>query len=259
MRKMALIVLLLATTICTADEIFLIDGSSAKTDIIDTSGCDIKIFRNNSNVTIKKKNVEKIILGSDTILFTNFVCNEVVRQAVNYNETPEYKLKVLIDSFVLDSNDITDNSKMTYLSIPLEGNYNSEEFTFVQMSAIKLLQKRLITSLISPDSLLQEFNKPKSQFDYVFIARKYHVLEIKSSNRMGGFMPNPEDVTTFLCTNCDFVLYDMTKKFIIFRFNKTEGRAEDLIYNKERLSDKNASSIKKELHQSLSDYFLLKD
>jgi hypothetical protein len=254
MRKILLILILLVTDICTADEIFLIDGSSTKTKIIDTSGCDIKILRNNSNVTIKKKNVEKIIFGKDTILFKNIVCQDTVRPAIPYYETPLYKLKVLIDSLVVDYHDIKDNSKMAYLSIPLDGNYNMEEFTLVQMSAIDLLQKRLTTSLISPDSILQEFNNPKPHFDYVFITLQYHTFEIKSPNRMCGFKPNPADVTTLLCTSCDFVICDMTKKCIIFRYNKIERQAEDMTYKKERISDKNAPSIKKDFHKILTKY-----
>jgi hypothetical protein len=136
MRKILLILILLISDICTADVIFLIDGSSAKTKIIDTSGCDIKIFRNNSEVTIKKKNVEKIILGNDTILFKNFVCNETVRQAINYNETPEYKLKELIDNSIIDSQIVKDSAQMAYLYMPVDGNYNMEEFADVQLQLL---------------------------------------------------------------------------------------------------------------------------
>jgi hypothetical protein len=271
-----LILQFLTTAICTADEIFLIDGSSAKTNIIDTSGCDIKIFRNNSNVTIKKKNVEKIILGSDTILFTNYVCNETVRQAVNFNETPEYKLKELIDNSIIDSQMVKDGSSMAYLYMPLDGNYNMEEFVGVQMPLVDILKQKVSVRLTSPDSMFEEFIKSKPAFDYAFITRQYHVIIDKSKPKLGS-INHFLQINMTLYTMSDFVIYDLKRKCMIFRHNNSVRRVimgeneyswsgvttpkkwqvAYMNYLKERRLDKNASSIKEDMQTVLSEYLHL--
>jgi hypothetical protein len=133
-----------------------------------------------------------------------------------------------------------------------------EEFAGVLMSLVEVLKQKMSARLITLDSLLVEFNESKPQFDYVCIARQYHIFEIKSPNRIGGIKPNPADVTTLLCTSCDFVIYDLKKKCIIFRHKNTVGQALYLI-SKDRLLVKNAASIKKDMHKALSEYLQLQE
>jgi hypothetical protein len=67
-----------------ADVVVLRDGMSAKTEILDTIGCKIKIRRNGNVVEIDKTKVSYIVLKSDSISYKQFTCTpEIAAQKSN--------------------------------------------------------------------------------------------------------------------------------------------------------------------------------
>jgi hypothetical protein len=58
-----------------ADFIQLINGQTATTQILDTSGCEVQILRGNNPVSINKKLVAFIVISKDTINYANYQCS----------------------------------------------------------------------------------------------------------------------------------------------------------------------------------------
>ena len=69
----AVLVLALSSNIL-ADRIVLKGGQSARIDILDTSGCIVKIRRNGNIVKIPKDKITYIVSGLDTTSYENFAC-----------------------------------------------------------------------------------------------------------------------------------------------------------------------------------------
>jgi maltodextrin utilization protein YvdJ len=59
------------------DYIVLKDGMGTKTKILDTNGCLIKIERNGYLVTLNKNLVKYVLMGNDTISYSNFECMQL--------------------------------------------------------------------------------------------------------------------------------------------------------------------------------------
>lgn len=67
-----------------SDEIILNNGQNATTEILDTTGCSVKILRGGNKVTIKKNLIDKIIWKSDTISYGGYKCEESGNKAVRF-------------------------------------------------------------------------------------------------------------------------------------------------------------------------------
>jgi hypothetical protein len=66
--------LLLFVTMLYADFIKLKAGDSSNTTIVDTSGCYVKIYRNDNIVIHNKNTIDFIVYRNDTINYSNYYC-----------------------------------------------------------------------------------------------------------------------------------------------------------------------------------------
>jgi hypothetical protein len=84
-----LILLFICSSYVLAEDfIMLKDGMSAISFIVDTAGCSLVINRNGVNVTIPKKVINFIVLGTDTISYNNYNCNSNTSEA---NSNPQHR------------------------------------------------------------------------------------------------------------------------------------------------------------------------
>lgn len=161
-----------------ADQIVLADGIAAETAIVDTTGCKVTIKRNEINVVIDKNKIEYIVWGPDTIRYKGFVCPEKpqeARPAVNFKDTPEYKLMALFDNSPVVDRPFKDSSNLAFIAIPLEGFCSADEFVGVISPVFDIFQKKAKVSKLSPAEVFKELDGQGSGVDYVFAARRYHV------------------------------------------------------------------------------------
>ena len=86
-------IILIASFSVLSDEIFLKNGQKAKIKILDTNGCFVKILRNETDVSINKKMITKLVWKNDTIFFDDFVCSEKPPKVVKIEDTPEYNVE----------------------------------------------------------------------------------------------------------------------------------------------------------------------
>ncbi|MBN1115785.1 MAG: hypothetical protein JXA77_01160 [Bacteroidales bacterium] len=266
-----------------ADEILLVSGDYAKTEILDTSGCEVKILRNGNTVSIKKKLIQRIIWKIDTISFVGYVCAEKPRPVIKYQDTPEYKLLEIFDNAQETSLVLNENSRVAFLYAPLQGNFNSEEFAGVEAPLVEILQKKAKVSVLSSAEMLSEINATQHQFDYLFVARKYHneINHIQKSDfaKMSALGSNSQgEKKKELYTFCDFLLYDVTRNEIVFRkklhkkrsvwgesdyswvgiLTPDEWKKEWEKDQTNRKLDRNAQSIRKKMEKEISEYLGLK-
>jgi hypothetical protein len=277
----------LFVTAVTGDEVDFKNGQEVTTQIVDTSGCSIKIIRNGNEVVIRKSIVKRIIVKSDTLSYENYICNEKAKPIVKTNETPEYKLMAILDNSSMLDQMFKENSKIAFLYSPLQGSYNSDEFIGIQLPLIEILKKRATVKMISPPELLTEINSELHKYDYVFIVRKYHV-EVNDIKHGGFFDENSNiyneknnmyhEKKKELYTWAVFIMYDIDRKEIVFRKELFEKRS---VYGLNEYSwtgmltpeswqkewekniaeeklDKNAQAIKKKMEKEISEYTGLK-
>jgi hypothetical protein len=261
------------------DEICLVNGQSSKTEVLDTSGCEVKMLRNGNTVTINKKLIRKVIWKSDTISFENYSCPEKPKSMIRLQDTPEYKMMAILDNSPELSQVFKENSKIAFLFAPLQGNFNLEEFVGVQAPLIELFKKKATISILKPSEMIMEINAAQHQFDYAFIARKYHVevnqIGHSDFSKMGAFGANSQgEKKKELFTFGDFILYDISKGEIVFHQTLHEKRSvwgeseyswtgiltpDD--WQKEwekkqtdRKLDRNARAIRKKMEKEISQY-----
>jgi hypothetical protein len=266
--------ILLFVTNVFSDEIFLKNGQNAKTKIIDTIGCEVKILRNGNTVSIKKNLIERIVWNTDTINYVNYICNEKPKkQAVKFEDTPEYKLMVIVDNAPEKNQPVRDGAKIAYMFSPLQGNYNAEEFVGVQSVLLDIIKKKYTLQLMSSSQIYDEIIAEKPVCDYAFIIRKYHV-EINNVEHSGLGGITPGEKKKELYTICDIKVYDILRKEIAFHKVEVEKRSvwgerdyswvgsltsdkwkEDAVKDQtEQKLDKNAKIIMKKLEKEISKY-----
>jgi hypothetical protein len=259
-----LITLLLSHAIYS-DEIFLSNGQSAKTEIIDTNGCDVKILRNGNKVSIKKNAIDKIIWKLDTINFTGFICTDKIKPAVRFQDTPEYRLMGILDNAGQLEQVFKENSKIAFLSAPLQGDYNAEEFAGIQSSVIEIFKLKGEAGIVNPRDMLTEIESGNHNFDYTFFARKYDV-EIRrgTSNFRFSLHQTNSLLETESFTTADFILFDIPKGEIVFRTIVTwsgsgyslsgKWQKENQKEQTERNLDENGQEIKNRIVKDVSEY-----
>jgi len=282
-----------------ADEIYLKNGQNASTEIIDTAGCSVKIIRRGNNVSIKKNLIDKIIWKNDTISFAGYKCEEKVIPIVRFQDTPEYRIMVLLEKVGELSQVYKENSKVAFLYAPLQGNYNAEEFAGIQSRLIELFNKKGMTTILDPGQMIEAIEKNKNDFDYAFFAKKYHVVKKQVNKNYGP--TNTLDVISALnkktelpamiglnsaskkiselTTIADFTLLDVRKKEIVYHKIITEKRSvwgendyswvsiltpdawkKEMEKNQtERKLDRNAKSILNKMEKDISEYLGIKE
>jgi hypothetical protein len=254
------------------------NGQNAVTKIIDTIGCEVKILRNGNTVSIKKKLIERIVWNTDTINYMNYKCDEKPKkQAVKFEDTPEYKLMVIVDNAPEKKQPIREGAKIAHLYSPLHGSYNAEEFVAIQLSLLDIFKKKYTLQMMSPSQMYDECIAEKPVCDYAFMIRKYIVElnNIEHSDLSGivtfGKMSSGENKKE-LFTICEAVIYDIVQKEITFRKVEVEKRTvwgesdyswvgiltpdkwkEEMIKDQtERKLDRNAKIIMKKLGKEIS-------
>jgi hypothetical protein len=280
MKRFFFIGILSSVMAVCGDEVDFKNGQEVSTQIVDTSGCSIKIMRNGNEVEIKKRIVKRIIWKTDTMDYENYVCSEKVKPVVNMNETPEYKLMTIFDNSSELSQMFNENSRIAFLFSPLQGNFNSDEFVGVQLPLVEMFKKRATVKTISPAELLTELKSGQHQYDYAFIVRKYQV-EINNIKHDGFFDYNnklPNEKKKELYTWATFIMYDINRNEITFRKELFEKRSvygiNDYTWTgiltpeawkkewekdiAEEKLDKNARSIRKKMEKEISEYLGLK-
>ena len=167
-KLMVLCCMYAATTNSTAiaDEIFFTNGDNVKTEILDTTGCEIKILRKGNTVEIMKKLLEKIVWKSDTISLVGYVCAKKATPVIRFQDTPEYRLAAFLDHTGELGQTFNENSKVAFLYGPLQGNCNSEEFAGIQTAIFELIKKKADVSFLSPSDMLSEISSEKHVYDY---------------------------------------------------------------------------------------------
>jgi hypothetical protein len=266
-----------------ADEIYLNDGMNASTEIIDTAGCSVKIIRRGNKVSIKKNLIAKIIWKNDTISFAGYKCEEKLSPIVRYEDTPEYRLIVLLEKAEVLDQIFKENSKIAFLYAPLEGNYNAEEFAGIQSRLIELFNKKGMTTILDPDEMMEAIENNKDGFDYAFLAKKYHVVKNHIDRNYGttkllGLNSGSKKISE-LITIADFSLFDIHKKAIVHHKIITEKRSvwgesdyslvsiltpddwkKEMEKNQtERKLDRNARAILSTMEKDISEYLGIKE
>jgi hypothetical protein len=279
-HRIAVVIVLVALG-CFADEIFLTDGETAKTEIVDTSGCQVRMLRRGSEVTIRKNLIRKIIWKSDTISMEKYVCPEKPVQSIRIDDTPEYRLLAILNNSPEKDCAIRENAKIAAVSSPLLGHYNSEEFVGVQSPLIDLFKRKTAVNILNASEMIKEIDSVQHNFDYAFFAKKYHVEINRTQHEgFGGFGKSSQGEKKMELATCgEFVLYDLSKKEIVFRRALCEERsfwgesdyswvgiltpeAWKKEWEKEweqRKLDRNAKAILKRMKKEISPYLGLKD
>lgn len=283
-RKLSYLAIALFLPLCTvyADEIYLSNGQNATTEILDTTGCSVKMIRRGNNVSIRKNLIDKIIWKNDTIRFAGYKCEEIVIPLVRFQDTPEYKIMVALDQAEEQSLAVKENARTAFLYAPLMGNYNAEEFAGIQSKIIELFNKKGTAKIINPDEMLAAIETDKKEFDYAFFTRKYHVIINKIDGNYGSTMlglNNPSKTIAELITTADFMLYDLSSKVLVHRKIITEKRTvwgesdyswvgiitpeewkKEMAKNQaERKLDRNAKAILRKMGNDLFEYLEIKE
>lgn len=213
-----LIIFIIFPIYLQADEIYLSNGQKAETTILDTSGFSVKINRKGKEVTIKKKLITKIVWNSDTIDYSDYECQEKPKiKATKYQDTPEYKLKDILEKCPEIEQVFNQNSKVAFLVTPLQGRFNTDEFIVVQKKVMETFKIKSKIKPMTATELLSEIHNKNTHFDYGFITKEYHVSNLKKD-------PNKPN-KNILLTNADFILFDLKRKEIVFHRSLFEKRS----------------------------------
>jgi hypothetical protein len=229
-----------------ADQIVLADGVTAETAIVDTAGCKVTIKRNKINVVIDKNKIEYIVWGTDTIRYKGFVCTErhqEAKPAVNFKDTPEYRLMTLFDNSPVVDRPFNDSSNLAFIAIPLEGFFDAKEVVGVLSPVFDILQTKAKVSRVSLADIYGQIESLKPDFDYIFVLRSYHVTKrIPPKNLLSFLFPpidpyanKPSSVPFsqwsirekkwILNTEAMVLLYDVKRKEVVFTRKLSEKRS----------------------------------
>jgi hypothetical protein len=204
-----------------ADHIILINGQSASTEIVDTSGCNVVIVRKGNNVSIKKELIKTIIWRTDTLHYEGYKCDEQAIAPVPYEETEYFKLLVLLDNAPFLEQVFESKSKTAYVTRPLQGNYDIKEFKMVQDELLKHMARETELIEMSVQDLYKEIMNPRSNIDYAFIPRKYNVYKKDLSKSLSQTMVSLVTPYGFkkeaeIYTVLEISILDIKKKELIF-------------------------------------------
>jgi hypothetical protein len=230
-----------------ADKVVLLDGISAEAEIVDTSGCNVTIKRNDNTVLIEKKKIDYVVWKADTLSFKGYTCSEAPKRAVNVRETPEYKLMALFDNAPIVDQAIKTPAKMAFLIIPLESNTDVKEFVGVISPLFDSLCKKVKVGKIAASALYNEIEMAQPRYDYVFISRMFiEEINVPSKSllskalypaRGSSLSPFPQQKKSILVTSAIFMIYDCKLKKIVFREEYKEKRS---VWGEDRRSLVNA-------------------
>ena len=278
-------ILYLANYSIFADEIYLSNGQNANTTILDTIGCYIKINRNGKEVKINKESISKIIIMSDTINYSGYKCQDVIKtNIIRYQDTPEYKLLAFIENCDEIEQVFEEGSDIIFIITPLQGHYNVDEFIGIQKPLIDLFGKKATLINVSPDDVLNELNNTKSKYKYAFIPRKYHVETYATPSSgfkkaMSFGKQSSREKKKVLITSAEYVLLNLDRKEIVYHPKEFKKRS---VYGEneyswssiftpdeweekwekhwtERKMDKNAQTVRKKLINNLKTYLKIEE
>ena len=178
----------------------------------------MKIKRNGKEVNIKKKLIKKIVWNSDTIDYSDYECQDKPKnKAVKYQDTPEYKLMAILDNCPEIEQVFNQNLKVAFLVTPLQGRFNADEIIVVQKKVMEIFKTKSKIKPITAAKLLLEIRNKKSNFDYAFITREYHVSNSNNNSKLIN--------KNILLTNADFILFDLKRKEVVFHRSLFEKRS----------------------------------
>lgn len=173
---------------------------------------------------------------------------------------------------------VKEDPRVAFLYAPLQGNYNAEEFAGIQSGLIEVFNKKGTTEILSPSEMLITIESDKSDFNYAFFCKKYHVVKNQEQINLGSIkpvFPNPSSPKkTELITIGDFVLYDMAKQEIVYHkilqekrsflgendyswvsiVTPAEWKKEMEKKQTERKLDRNAKSILRRMEKDVAEY-----
>jgi len=211
-----------------ADQIFLVNGQQAVTEIADTSGCAVVIMRKGKKVTLQKRNIDKIIWNGDTVSYAGYVCPEKPVKAMKFQETPEYRLMMILDKSEELEQKFRDGAKVACLTAPLSGNADPDEFRRVQKPLVELIKSKADVSILTPAEMVREVTAKNHRMDYAFLARKYH-LETGNNPGTPGFVKTMTgtgyEKKKDLFTIADFLLLDIKRGVVVFHARLHEKRS----------------------------------
>ena len=218
-----------------ADQLIALDGLASHIEILDTAGCSVSIKSNGNTVAIKKRLIDYIIWGSDTISYKGYICAEKPKPAKKVlapDDLPENKLiKIFDNAPKSDAYATLDSAKIAFIIAPLEGSFKIEDFVAVMSPVYDYLQTIGTVIRITPEELLKEINAPTGHFQYVFVPRIYRVsidkprgLMSLASHKTYGLSDGGYTAKKTIYTESIFLIYDLQKKEKCFQKNLLKKR-----------------------------------
>ena len=163
-----------------SDIVRLNDGSTAKVNIKDSSGCYLIYERNGNILSIKKTLIEFVVTGfNDTIFYAEFKCdsNEKRPDLSKYYSLNKHRndLYDILVSLPTSKAPIKGNYKIYYLPYPLKSNKEDIRIDSMIIKEFKKLDNLSIVDSISLDGISNELKSKKTKNRYVFLTLKLEI------------------------------------------------------------------------------------